>query len=153
MREIVPCLWFGDNNCEEAIHYYMGVFPNSTIHSIELYPDEHLDEHFEGMTGKVLTAEFSLNSQKFIALDGGPIFRFTEAISLVIECEDQAEIDYYWEKLSHVEESAQCGWAKDKFGLSWQIVPHNMNELSKRDTQIQKLMKMKKIIISELEEA
>lgn len=153
MKKIVPSLWFGENNCEEAVRYYASVFPNSQILHIERYPDESLDEHFKGMSGKVITAEFTLNGQKFTALDGGPIFHFNEAISLMIECEDQKEIDYYWEKLSHVPEAEQCGWAKDRFGLSWQIVPHNMGELIKTDPQMQCMMKMKKIIIKELEEA
>lgn len=95
MRKIVPSLWFGDNNCEEAVRYYVSVFPNSQIQHIERYPDESLDEHFKGMRGKVITAEFTLNGQKFLALDGGPIFHFNEAISLTIECEDQQEIDNY----------------------------------------------------------
>lgn len=153
MRMIVPSLWFGDNNCEEALNYYVSVFPNSEIPHIARYPDEGLDEHFQGMSGKVITAVFTLNGQKFIGLDGGPQFHFNEAISLTIECDDQEEIDFFWEKLSHVKEAEQCGWAKDKFGLSWQIVPHNMAELLRTDTQIQRMLKMKKIVIRELEEA
>lgn len=152
MKHIVPSLWFADNNCEEAIRYYIGVFPDSAITSLMRYPDEALDEHFQGMTGKVITAEFTLNGQQFIALDGGPVFRFSEAISFTILCESQDEIDYYWEKLSHVPEAEQCGWVKDRFGLSWQIVPHNMAELLGNDAQIQCMMGMKKIIIRELEE-
>lgn len=151
MKKIVPSLWFGDNNCEEAINYYVSVFSNSEVLNINRYPSEELDEHFEGMGGKVLTAVFSLNGLKFLALDGGPYFHFNEAISMTIECENQDEIDYYWEKLSHVEEAEQCGWAKDRFGLSWQIVPYNMGELIENDKQIQAMMKMKKIDISELE--
>ena len=151
MKKIVPSLWFGDNNCEEAINYYVSVFPNSEVLNINRYPSEELDEHFEGMGGKVLTAVFSLNGLKFLALDGGPYFHFNEAISMTIECENQDEIDYYWEKLSHVEEAEQCGWAKDRYGLSWQIVQYNMGELIENDKQIQAMMKMKKIDISELE--
>jgi len=153
MKKIVPSLWFGDNNCEEAINYYVSVFPDSGIQSIVKYPDESLDEHFKGMAGKVISAEFTLNGQKFFALDGGPYFHFNEAISMTIECQDQDEIDYFWDKLSHVKEAEQCGWVKDKFGLSWQIVPYNMGDLLKTDAQIQAMMKMKKIIIKELEEA
>lgn len=153
MKKIVPSLWFGDNNCEEAIRYYVSIFPNSQIQHIEKYPDESLDEHFKGMSGKVITAEFTLNGQKFLALDGGPIFHFTEAISMTVECDDQKEIDYYWEKLSHVPEAEQCGWVKDKYGLPWQIVPYNMGDLLKTDAQMQCMMKMKKIVIKELEEA
>ncbi|MDO5650253.1 MAG: VOC family protein [Gallicola sp.] len=151
MPQIIPSLWFADNNCEEAVNYYTSVFPNSEIRSITYYPDAKLDKHFEGMEGKVLTAEFTLDGQDYIALDGGPYFRFNEAISFTISCADQEEIDYYWSKLSHVEASEQCGWVKDQFGLSWQIVPANMAALQTNSAQIQALMTMKKIIISELE--
>lgn len=153
MNKIVPSLWFADNNCEEAIHYYLDVFPNSTLDEVTYYPDAKLDAHFEGMQGKILTAVFHLNGQKFIALDGGPSFRFNEAISFTIECADQAEIDYYWEKLSHVPDAEQCGWAKDRFGISWQIVPQNMSELTQTPAQIQAMMGMKKIDIAALEAA
>lgn len=95
MKKIVPSLWFGDNNCEEAINYYVSVIPNSHIQNIVKYPDESLDEHFKGMAGKVITAEFTLNGQKFFALDGGPYFHFDESISMTIECDDQDEIDYF----------------------------------------------------------
>ena len=153
MKNIVPSLWFGDNNCEEAIRYYVQVFPHSSIQHLTRYPDEKLDEHFVGMSGKIITAEFTLNEQKFLALDGGPYFHFNEAISMTVECENQQEIDYYWEKLSHVKEAEQCGWVKDQFGLSWQIVPHNMAELLQTEAQMMALMKMKKIVIRELENA
>lgn len=153
MNKIVPSLWFGDNNCEEAVNYYVTVFPNSQIHFIQYYPKKELSEHFEGMAGKVITAEFSLDGQKFIGLDGGPVFKFSEAISFTIECADQATIDYYWEKLSHVPSAEQCGWVKDRFGLSWQIVPENIGRLQQTDAQIQALMGMKKIIIADLETA
>lgn len=153
MLQIVPSLWFADNNCEEAVNDYVTIFPNSRISQMVYYPNENLSEHFFGMAGKVITAEFYLNGQKFIALDGGPIFNFSEAISFTIECQDQAEIDYYWAKLSHVPESEQCGSVKDRYGLSWQIVPTNTAELQQTDAQIKALMSMKKIIISELEAA
>ena len=152
MKKIIPSLWFADNNCEEALNYYVSVFPDAEITSLTRYPEEELDEHFKGMSGKIITVEFKLNGQAFTALDGGPAFRFSEAISFTILCESQEEIDYYWEKLSHVKEAEQCGWVKDRFGLSWQIVPHNMAELIKSDAQIQCMMGMKKIIIRELEE-
>lgn len=151
MNAIAPTLWFADNNCEEAINYYVSIFPNSEIDSIEYYPDASLSEHFQGMEGKILNAEFRLNGQKFIALDGGPYFRFNEAISFTIDCQDQEEIDYYWSKLSHVPESEQCGWVKDQFGLSWQIIPSKLAQLQQNDAQIQALMGMKKIMIAELE--
>lgn len=153
MNKIVPSLWFADNNCETAINYYVTVFPNSTIESITYYPDSTLDQHFEGMTGKVLTAIFNLDGQRFMALDGGPSFRINEAISFTIECADQQEIDYYWERLSHVPEAEQCGWAKDQFGVSWQIVPKQMAELTQTPAQIQAMLQMGKINIEALENA
>jgi len=150
MPAIIPSLWFSQNNCEEAIHYYLEVFPNSELESITFYPDESLDSHFVGMHGRVLTAVFTLDGHRFTALDGGPSFTFNEAISFTIECADQAEIDYYWEKLSHVPDAEQCGWAKDQFGLSWQIVPQAIASLTETPAQIQALMKMKKIDIATL---
>ena len=128
IQKITPFLWF-DANAEEAMEYYVSVFPDSRIEHIERYPDESLDEHFKGMSGKVITGEFYLSGQRFLCLDGGPVFTFNESVSFLVGCKDQAEIDYYWEKLSHVRGSEQCGWCKDKFGVSWQIVPENMSEL------------------------
>lgn len=153
MNRIVPSLWFSDNNCEEAVNYYVTVFPNSQVDFIQYYPKEELSEYFVGMGGKVITAEFSLDGQKFIGLDGGPAFIFSEAISFTIECNDQNEIDYYWARLSHVPEAEACGWVKDRFGLSWQIVPESIGNLQQTDAQIKALMGMKKIIISDLESA
>lgn len=153
MPDIIPFLWFADNNAREAIEYYCAVFPDSRILHIEYYPDEQLDAHFAGMAGKVLTAEFELSGRRFMAIDGGPYFRFNEAISLLVECEDQAEIDYYWEKLSHSPEHEQCGWCRDRFGLSWQINPNNMGELMRSENAIRAMMGMKKIIIGELKAA
>jgi len=92
MPAIIPHLWFADNNAREAVEYYCSIFPNSTINHIEYYPDEHLDEHFEGMTGKVLTAEFELDGRPFMAIDGGPYYRFNETISLVVPCGNQARL-------------------------------------------------------------
>lgn len=158
MQKITPSLWF-DNNAEEAMNYYVSVFKNSRIVSIDYYPDESLDEHFKGMSGKVINGVFELDGQQFICLDGGPIFKFNESISFTVECEDQAEIDYYWERLSHVPESEQCGWCKDKFGLSWQIVPKRLGELMKGDDAegvkrvTVTLMNSKKFNITELESA
>lgn len=151
MQKITPFLWF-DNNAEEAMNYYVSVFEDSKIIHVERYPDESLDEHFKGMSDKVITGIFELNGQQFMCLDGGPQYKFNEAISLLVPCEDQAEIDYLWSKLSHRPESEQCGWCKDKFGVSWQIIPKNMAELlGARPGAIQAMMKMKKIVISELE--
>lgn len=152
MLNIVPSLWFADNNCEEAINYYIKVFPNSTINSIRYYPPEDQNEHFEGMSGKILTAEFNLNGVDFIALDGGPIFRFSNAVSFTVLCKDQEELDYYYDNLSDNLEIEQCGWVIDKFGLSWQIVPSNMDRLLQNDEQTNAMMNMKRINIQELED-
>lgn len=146
---IVPCLWFPDC-AEEAMEFYCSVFPDSAILSIERYPDESLDEHFAGMSGKVLTGRFVLDGTPFICLDGGPAFTFNEAISLTVECADQAEIDHYWSHLSASPEHEQCGWLKDRFGVSWQIVPANLGELMTGPAQTQALMQMKKIVIDDL---
>ena len=129
------------------------MFPDSRINRIDEYPDESVDEHFAGMSGKVLNGQFTLNGVDFTCLDGGPIFRFNESISFIVSCADQDEIDYYWSKLSHVPDSEQCGWCKDRFGLSWQVIPANMGELTRTPAQIQVMMQQKKIVISELASA
>jgi predicted 3-demethylubiquinone-9 3-methyltransferase (glyoxalase superfamily) len=155
MTELSPiqaCLWF-DDQAREAMDYYVGVFPNSRIGSIEEYPDESLDEHFAGMKGKVLNGQFTLNGVDFVCLDGGPLFTFNQAISFVVACADQDEIDAYWSKLSHVPEAEQCGWCTDRFGISWQIIPANMGELVGRPEQVQVMMHQKKIVIQELLDA
>lgn len=149
VQKITPVLWF-DNSAEAAMRYYADVFPDASVGHIEYYPDESLDVHFRGMSGKVITGEFFLAGQRFLCLDGGPTFPFTEAISFLVSCDDQAEIDYYWEKLSQVPEAEQCGWCKDQFGISWQIIPTNMSELLDSPEAIQRMMAMKKIVISEL---
>lgn len=155
---ITPSLWF-NMNAEEAMNYYIGVFKNSKIIRIDKYPDESLDEHFKGMSGKVINGEFELDGQRFICLDGGPTFSFTEAVSFTVNCKDQAEVDYYWEKLSAVPEAEQCGWCKDKFGMSWQIIPTRLGELltdpdtEKSNRAMQAMMKMHKIDVAELERA
>lgn len=152
-QKITPSLWF-DMNAEEAMNYYVDTFPNSRINHIEKYPDESLDPHFKGMGGKVLNGHFTLDGEEFICLDGGPIFRFNEAVSFTVTCKDQAEIDYFWSKLSHAPNAEQCGWCKDRFGVSWQILPENMGELlTQSSAAVQKMMQQKKIIISELENA
>src|SRR5688572_4793022 len=116
-QKIVPCLWF-DGNAEVAVKYYISVFKNSKILSTSYSPEgSHIPE------GTVLTMQFQLAGQKFMALNGGPAFKFTEAISLMVYCDTQQEIDYYWDKLSKGGAKIECGWVKDKFGLSWQIVP------------------------------
>jgi predicted 3-demethylubiquinone-9 3-methyltransferase (glyoxalase superfamily) len=158
MSKITPSLWF-DNNAEEAMNYYVSVFKNSKINRIDRYPDESWDEHFKGMSGKVINGEFELDGQKFICLDGGPIFKFNEAISFTVDCEDQEEVDYYWERLSHVPDAEQCGWCKDKFGLAWHIVPRQLGELMNGDDPegvkrvTQAMMAMHKLNVAELEAA
>lgn len=146
---ITPCLWFTDH-AEEAMEFYCSVFPNSHIVSIDRYPDESLDPHYAGMSGKVINGVFELDGNRFICLDGGPMFQFNEAISLTVACADQDEIDHYWSSLSAVPESEQCGWLKDKHGISWQILPANLGELMTGEAQVKALMGMKKIIIEEL---
>jgi predicted 3-demethylubiquinone-9 3-methyltransferase (glyoxalase superfamily) len=160
MQKITPFLWF-DKDTEEAMNFYVSVFKGSPakdgedsgIDTIVRYPSGYSEGPMAGMAGKVLTGIFRLSGQKFMALDGGPIFKFNESISLYVECADQAEIDYFWEKLSAVPESEQCGWLKDKFGVSWQIIPKNMEELMKSKSQIDTMLKMKKIDIAKLQAA
>lgn len=157
-QKITPFLWF-DKQAEEAMKFYTSIFKDSKIVSIQYYPDNVDDEHMKGMEGKVLTGVFELEGQTFMALDGGPLFKFTEAISLYVECEDQEEVDYLWGKLSAVPESEQCGWLKDKFGLSWQIVPKRLGELlsdknsEKAGRAMQAMLQMKKIDVKKLQEA
>ena len=165
MQKIVPCLWF-DKECEEAIKFYISIFnsaphsaKNSKIVSIERYPEDPLDIPVKGMEGKILTAIFELNGQRFMALDGGPLFKFTEATSFYVECADQEEVDYFWERLSAVPEAEQCGWLKDKYGLSWQIIPKRTGELLSDKDRVKArrvmdaMLKMKKIVIKDLEKA
>jgi predicted 3-demethylubiquinone-9 3-methyltransferase (glyoxalase superfamily) len=159
MQKITPSLWF-DKNAEEAMEYYVSVFnaspykkSESKIVTIKRYPKGVKEGPMAGMDGKVLTGIFELEGQRYMCLDGGPIFKFNESVSFMVSCKDQAEIDYFWENLSAVKESEQCGWCKDKFGLSWQIVPENMGELIEPPKALQAMLKMHKINIKELEEA
>lgn len=153
VQKITPCLWFHDN-AEEAMNYYCSVFDNARIVDIMRYPTDMQVGPMPNMGGKVLTGVFELNGQQFMCLDGGDVFTLSEATSFVVSCKDQAEIDYYWERLSHVPESEQCGWCKDKFGLSWQIVPENMDEYMKgSQAAMQAMLQMKKIDIAALEAA
>jgi predicted 3-demethylubiquinone-9 3-methyltransferase (glyoxalase superfamily) len=139
--------------------FYTSIFKDSKIVSITRYPEGPLEGPMEGFEGKVLTGIFELNGQQFMCLDGGPVFTFNEAVSLQVTCEDQAEVDELWEKLSAVPEAEQCGWLKDKFGLSWQIIPKRLGELmsdpdkakAKRVTDA--MLKMKKIDVQALEDA
>jgi predicted 3-demethylubiquinone-9 3-methyltransferase (glyoxalase superfamily) len=153
MKKITPCLWF-DNQLEEAISFYTSIFPDSEVHTVSRYP-----EGTPGLAGKVLTASFRLAGQEFIALNGGPMFRFTEAVSFSVDCRDQEEIDFYWNRLTEGGEESMCGWLKDKFGLSWQIVPADLGTLlyyhdpEKAKLSMQALLKMRKIDIKTLKQA
>ena len=162
MQKITTFLWF-DTQAEEAMSFYIDVFnnspyscKNSKVEAINRYP-EGGEGPMKGMDGKVLTGVFTLEGQKFMCLDGGPIFKFNESISLIVDCKDQAEIDYFWEKLSTVPESEQCGWCKDKYGLSWQITPGLEKFFDMEPARSKKVMdvflQMKKIDIAKLEEA
>jgi predicted 3-demethylubiquinone-9 3-methyltransferase (glyoxalase superfamily) len=144
---ITPFLWF-DANAEEAVDFYLSVFKNS----------RRLDElrntgDAPGPKGAILTLSFELDGQKFTALNGGPAYKFTEAISFVVRCDSQQEVDDYWEKLTAGGAEIQCGWLKDKFGLCWQIVPARLPELVRHPKAMQAMMQMKKIDIGELERA
>ena len=153
MQKLRPCLWF-DTEGEEAAKFYTSVFPNSRIVDVSYYGDA--GPRPEGM---VMTVVFELDGQQLIALNGGPDFRFTEAISLEVECETQEEVDRYWRTLAEGGEEGPCGWLKDRFGLSWQIVPRRLTELladpdrEKAQRVMGAMLKMKKIEIAELEEA
>lgn len=156
MQKIIPCLWY-DSEAEEAANYYIETFNNSPypkgeskILSKTLY---NTDTPSDKPIGSVLTVNFSLAGQEFTALNGGSFFKLNEAVSFMITCRDQAEIDFFWEKLSAVPESEQCGWLKDKFGLSWQIIPEGMDELVKDEKAMKALLEMKKLDIAKLKEA
>lgn len=151
IQKITPNLWF-DGNAKEAVDYYVSVFPNSKITSVYNYPnstEEGLADFQLDLAGDVLTVDFELDGCNFSAINAGPEFKFSEAISFAVTCKDQAEIDYFWSKLSSVAEAEQCGWCKDKFGLSWQIVPADMGELMARPNAFAKMMQMKKLVIAD----
>lgn len=143
---ITPFLWF-DANAEEAVGFYLSVFKNSRRLGEMRTSDQ------EGRPGAVLTITFELDGQRFLALNGGPMFKFTEAVSFLIRCDSQQEVDDYWEKLSAGGSDGQCGWLKDKFGVSWQIVPAQLPELLKHPKAMQAMLSMKKLDIAELERA
>jgi predicted 3-demethylubiquinone-9 3-methyltransferase (glyoxalase superfamily) len=140
---ITPFLWF-ESNAEEAVEFYLSVFKNSR--RLEDLSDR-------GPKEKVLTVAFELEGQKFTAINGGPAYKFTEAISFLVRCDTQADVDYYWEKLSAGGAEIQCGWLKDKFGLTWQVVPARIAEYIKKPKAMQAMMQMKKLNIAELEKA
>lgn len=148
MQKIVPNLWFAGNS-SEAVEFYLSVFKDSKMISTEYYPKEGLADFQKDFAGKVLTIEFELHGQRFVAINAGNEFNFNEAVSFAVFCKDQTEIDYFWNKLSSVPESEQCGWCKDKYGLSWQIVPEKMEEFMKKPGAFEVMMKQKKIIIAE----
>ncbi len=144
---ITPFLWF-DSNAEEAVDFYLSVFKNSR----RLEEQRKIDDR-HGPKGSILTIAFELDGQTFTALNGGPMFKFTEAISFTVRCDSQEEVDYYWSKLSAGGSEVQCGWLKDKFGLSWQIVPARLPDLIKHPKALQAMLQMKKLDIAELERA
>jgi predicted 3-demethylubiquinone-9 3-methyltransferase (glyoxalase superfamily) len=153
MPRITPFLWF-DTQAEEAARFYCSVFPRSKVGAITRYP-----EGSPGPAGSVMTVEFELDGQPHIALNGGPMFKFTEAISLSIDCKDQQEVDHYWEELSAGGEKSQCGWLKDRYGLSWQVNPTILGELmtdpdaAKAKRVMDAMLTMTKIDIAALQRA
>ena len=159
MQKITPFLWF-DKNAEEAVKFYASIFKNSKVGSLTRY-DEASANVSGQQAGSVMTAAFQLEGQDFVAINGGPHFKFTEAISFVINCETQKEVDYYWDRLSEGGDpkAQQCGWLKDKFGVSWQIVPTILNKLlqdknpGKSKRVVEALLRMKKLDIKALEQA
>lgn len=153
MQKITPYLWF-DDQAEEAVNFYTSIFKNSKILNVSRYP-----EGAPGPAGKVMTATFELDGQEFMALNGGPQYKFTEAISFLVNCKTQKEVDELWEKLSDGGEEGPCGWLKDKFGVSWQIIPTALGEMlsdpnpSKAQRVMEAMLKMKKIEIPVLQQA
>ena len=159
MQKITPFLWF-DNQAEEAAKFYTSIFKNSKIISIARYGEAGADVSGQ-KKGTVMTVEFQIEGQKFVAINGGPIFKFSEAISFVVNCKTQKEVDYYWGKLSKGgdEKAQMCGWLKDKYSLSWQIVPTILVDMlqdkdAKKSERVMKaLLQMKKIEIKALKKA
>ena len=153
MQKITPFLWF-DSNAEEAVNFYVSVFKNSTVLKVARYSDAG-----PGPKGSVMTVEFELDGLEFVALNAGPTFKFTEAISFVVNCETQEEVDYYWERLSEGGEKSHCGWLKDKFGLSWQVTPTILgklmtdNDSEKAKRVMEMMLQMDKLDIEPLQRA
>jgi predicted 3-demethylubiquinone-9 3-methyltransferase (glyoxalase superfamily) len=154
MSKITPCLWF-DGNAEEAANFYASLLPDSSVDAVVRAPSDYPS----GSAGNVLVVEFTLAGEKFTGLNGGPYFTFNEAVSFQIDCDDQAEVDRLTEALSAVPEAEQCGWVKDRFGLSWQIVPRVLKEMladpdrAKAKRAMDAMMEMKRLDIAALEEA
>ncbi|MDB6026397.1 MAG: 3-demethylubiquinone-9 3-methyltransferase [Verrucomicrobiales bacterium] len=157
MQKITSCLWF-DGQAEEAAKFYTSVFKNSKMGRTTHYDDAGAAASGQPK-GTVMTVEFELNGQEFLGLNGGPIFKFTEAVSFVVNCENQEEVDYYWEKLSQGGKEVQCGWLQDKYGLSWQIVPTALQEMfndpdpAKSQRVMKAMLKMVKLDIAGLKKA
>jgi predicted 3-demethylubiquinone-9 3-methyltransferase (glyoxalase superfamily) len=158
MRQLTPNLWF-DNEAEEAAKFYTSIFENSRIHSIQRYP-EAATEVSGKPAGSVLTVEFEIEGQRFVALNGGPEFKFNESVSFMIPCKDQREVDYFWSRLiDGGGEESMCGWLKDKFGLSWQVVPERLNEMmedkdqKKVEAVTAAFLQMRKLDLATLEQA
>lgn len=159
IHTIVPCLWF-DDQAEAAANFYVGIFPNSNITAMSLYGEAGRDVHGRP-PGSVLTVDFELDGQRFTALNGGPVFKFNEALSFQIHCDDQEELDYYWDRLSAGGDpnAQQCGWLKDRYGLSWQVVPIAMLEMledslsAPSQRAFAAMMQMKKLDIAALQKA
>jgi predicted 3-demethylubiquinone-9 3-methyltransferase (glyoxalase superfamily) len=153
MQKITPFLWF-DNNAEEAANFYVSVFKNSKLLNVARYGDAG-----PGPKGSVMTVDFELNGLEFVALNAGPRFKFTEAISFVVNCETQEEVDYYWERLSEGGEKSRCGWCKDKFGLWWQVTPTILGKLmadkdpAKARRVMEAMLQMDKLNIEPLQRA
>lgn len=156
-QKIAPCLWF-DTQAEEAANFYVSVFKDSKLGTISRYGNEGQEIHGK-KAGSVMVVEFEIQGQRFVALNGGPQFKFSEAISFQINCDDQGEVDYFWSKLSAGGQEGPCGWLKDKFGLSWQVVPTVLPEMlmspdRQRSERVTKaFLQMKKFNIAELERA
>lgn len=159
LSKITPCLWF-DNQAEEAAKFYTAVFEGSKIRRISRYGKEGFEIHGRP-EGSVMTVEFEIDGQTFTALNGGPVFKFNEAVSFQVMCETQAEVDYYWNRLSAGgdERAQQCGWLKDRYGLSWQVVPTRLLELvgdpasAKSQRAMRAMLQMKKIDIDKIRQA
>lgn len=159
LQRIAPCLWF-DDQAEQAAEYYTSIFPNSRILAISRFGEAGQEIHGRP-PGSVMTVEFELDGQRFTALNGGPVFTFNEAVSLIVNCETQDEIDYYWDKLTAGGDAAaqQCGWLKDKFGVSWQVVPTALDRMmtdpdpAKAARATEAMLAMKKLDIAALERA
>jgi predicted 3-demethylubiquinone-9 3-methyltransferase (glyoxalase superfamily) len=145
---VTPFLWF-DGNAEQAVDFYLSIFKNSR----RIEEIRNTTDYTHAEKNNVLTVAFELDGQKFTALNGGPMFKFSEAISFVVRCDDQADIDYYWSALTAGGTESQCGWLKDKFGLSWQVVPASLPEYIKKPKAMQAMLTMKKLDIAELERA